>query len=343
MWEFPGGKAEPGESPEEAVVREVREELGCGIKVSDALGGEQPIKPGYTLRVLLAELTDGDPVPHEHDALRWLGPEELDDVAWLGPDVPFLPELREVLLDGLPLAGGNVADVVRIGTTVRRPKGAWTPEVHRLLDHLRVRGLRGVPDVFGIDTRGREVLTYLSGSVIDVDLDQLSDARLTDLTAWARELHAAVSDFEGGGPWRFAAHAGATVVAHNDLAPYNVCWHGERVAGVFDWDVAGPSTPVLELAHLAWSGVPLFRPISTVEAARRLVLMAQAYGGPTTARQILDAVPARTQLMVGEIRQAAEAGEEWVRALVLAGEPEGTELALAQLRERLPAIEAELP
>ena len=96
-WEFPGGKVEPGESPQDAVVREVREELGCGIKVIGELDGEQPIKPGYALRVLLAELTDVDPVPHEHDALRWLGPEELDDVAWLGPDVPFLTELREVL------------------------------------------------------------------------------------------------------------------------------------------------------------------------------------------------------------------------------------------------------
>ena len=343
MWEFPGGKVEPGERPEDAVVREVREELGCGIKVTGELDGAHPIKPGYTLRVLLAELTDGDPVPHEHDALRWLGPEELDDVAWLGPDVPFLNELREVLLDGQPLEGGHVAGGVVIGGTVRRHTRAWTPAVHRLLDHLRTRGLRALPEVLGTDARTREVLTYLPGSVIDVDHDQLSDARLTDLTRWAHELHEAVSDFEGSGPWRFAAHPGATVVAHNDLAPYNVCWQGERLAGVFDWDIAGPSTPVLELAHLAWSGVPLFREVPAAEAARRLALMARAYGGAISARQILDAVPVRTRMMVDEIREAVAAGQEWVRTLVLVGEPEGTELALAQLRDRVPAIESELP
>jgi 8-oxo-dGTP diphosphatase len=53
------------------------------------------------LRVLLAELVDGEPVPHEHDAVRWLQPDELDDVAWLPADRAFLPELRKVLLDVL--------------------------------------------------------------------------------------------------------------------------------------------------------------------------------------------------------------------------------------------------
>ena len=73
--------------------------------------------------MLRAELVAGDPTPHEHDALRWLGPEELDDVAWLAPDLPFLTELRDLLLDGRPLEGGNTGGAVRIGATVRRPTG----------------------------------------------------------------------------------------------------------------------------------------------------------------------------------------------------------------------------
>jgi 8-oxo-dGTP diphosphatase len=98
-WEFPGGKVEPGEEPDVAIVREIREELGCVVTVTGRLDGEQPVKPGYTLRVALAALTSGEPVPHEHDAVRWLGPDELDLVDWLEPDLPFLPALRE-LLDG---------------------------------------------------------------------------------------------------------------------------------------------------------------------------------------------------------------------------------------------------
>lgn len=99
-WELPGGKVEPGEDPARAVVREVAEELGCVIEVSGMLPGEVPIREGYTLRVAVASLVDGEPVPYEdeHDAVRWLGPEELDEVAWLRPDVPFLAGVREVLL-----------------------------------------------------------------------------------------------------------------------------------------------------------------------------------------------------------------------------------------------------
>jgi len=168
-WEFPGGKVETGEEPGEAVVREIREELGIEVSVTGRLAGEEPVKDGYRLQVLLAEIVEGEPIPHEHDALRWLGPEDLDAVPWLGPDRPFLAELREILLDGHRLEGGNVGGAVRIGSTVRRPTGPWTPSVHRLLRHVRDAGLRCVPEVLGTDARGREVLSYLPGTVVDVD------------------------------------------------------------------------------------------------------------------------------------------------------------------------------
>ena len=96
-WEFPGGKVEPGEDPHAAVVREIREELGCDIEVTGRLAGAQPVNDRYVLRVATAALTAGEPIPHEHDAIRWLGPDELHDVAWLEADLPFLPELRAVL------------------------------------------------------------------------------------------------------------------------------------------------------------------------------------------------------------------------------------------------------
>jgi 8-oxo-dGTP diphosphatase len=91
-WEFPGGKVDPGESPEQALVREVEEELGVAVRLERWLDGAQPIGP-YVLRVALCALERGEPAPTEHDQVRWLGADELDDVDWLDGDRPFLTEL----------------------------------------------------------------------------------------------------------------------------------------------------------------------------------------------------------------------------------------------------------
>lgn len=336
-WEFPGGKVEDGEAPDEAIVREIAEELGCTVEITGWLDGTSGIGSTHQLTIALARIVDGEPTPTVHDALRWLPPEELLDLEWLEPDLPFLSQLSEHLLDGEPLEGGNVGGAVRIGETVRRPVGPWTQAVHRLLAHLRAAGLDGVPAPHGRDPRGREVLDFLPGQVVDVDDELLSDGRLASLARWTARLHEAVADFEDPGPWRFFGADDPDLVAHNDLAPYNVCFDHDDVAGVFDWDLAGPSTRLMELAHLAWNGVPLFREIPAAEAARRLEIVADAYGGPSAA-EILVAVPPRVQVAIHGIRRAAAAGDEGMRNLRATGEPGRIERRLADLVGRMPEI-----
>lgn len=97
-WELPGGKVEVGEHPDDALVREVEEELGCSVAVETWLDGEAPIGPTHVLRAAVCRLVEGDPRPGaDHDQVRWLGPGELDDVDWLEPDRPFLPALHAAL------------------------------------------------------------------------------------------------------------------------------------------------------------------------------------------------------------------------------------------------------
>lgn len=97
-WELPGGKVEPGEEPAEALVREVREELGCTVVVPHWLEGLSEIAPGLRLGVGVAAIVAGEPVAVEHDELRWLGPGDLDSVDWLDSDRPFLDQVHRMLV-----------------------------------------------------------------------------------------------------------------------------------------------------------------------------------------------------------------------------------------------------
>jgi 8-oxo-dGTP diphosphatase len=96
-WEFPGGKVEPGETDEQAAVRELREELSLEIEPGASLGPGEPIGDRYLLRVYAAALVRGEPVLHEHSATRWVDAEELAELDWLPADRPFLTALREVM------------------------------------------------------------------------------------------------------------------------------------------------------------------------------------------------------------------------------------------------------
>jgi Phosphotransferase enzyme family len=232
---------------------------------------------------------------------------------------------------------GNVGGAVLVGDTVRRPTGPWTPAVHALLDHLASR-VPHVPRVLGFDERGRESLSYLPGRVVDIDTELLTDAQIASVVGWTRTFHAAVAGFAHPGPWRYFPLPSPTLIGHNDIAPYNVCFDGDELTGVFDWDLAGPTTPLLELAFIAWNCVPLWRDTGHREAARRLDVIASGYGG-FSARQVLHAVPPRIEAMLDGIPRAAAAGDQGMANLVARGEPERSRASLTALLARIPAID----
>ncbi|MFR9757256.1 (deoxy)nucleoside triphosphate pyrophosphohydrolase [Streptomyces sp. TR06-5] len=95
-WELPGGKVEPGESEPEALVRELREELGIEAAVEARLPGAWPLGRSLVLHVWHARILSGTPEPlQDHDALRWLAPRDAFTVDWLDGDVPAVRHLME--------------------------------------------------------------------------------------------------------------------------------------------------------------------------------------------------------------------------------------------------------
>ena len=202
-----------------------------------------------------------------------------------------------------PLAGGNLNVVVRVGDTVRRPSGPWTPAVHSLLRHLEERGFDGAPRALGLDEQGREVLSFVAGETPGV----WTEDGLAEAAALIRRFHDLCRDFGPPADAQWQRMIGAPVgeiVCHNDLAPYNTVYRAGAPVAFVDWDLAAPGPPLWDLAYAAWRFVPFYAEIET-DRPTRLRLLCDAYGlGADDRARLLATIELR-------IRSALDTLEVW--------------------------------
>lgn len=161
------------------------------------------------------------------------------------------------------LPGGNVSVVVRVGDTVRRTAGYWTPSVHHFLRYLRSRRFLGVPKPMGFDEHGREVLGYVEGEVGHYPLADYmwSAPTLARVGQVLRRIHDLSAEYAppADARWQFEYRDAGRheVIGHNDFAPYNMVFNNGKPKAIIDWDMAGPVPRIWDVAYAAYRFVPL--------------------------------------------------------------------------------------
>lgn len=194
----------------------------------------------------------------------------------------------------IPLEGGDTTPVVRVGRTVRRRAGPWTPTIQALLAHVRSHGFPEAPEPLGFDAQGRESVGFLAGETVRYPLPDWiwRDEVLTRIAVLLRRYHDSTATFvpSPDAVWQWAAHEPFEVICHNDFAPYNIVFDGALPVGVIDFDTASPGPRLWDLAYTAYRFVPLTAPgnpdtpaSSPAEQLRRLDLFCTTYGDVAAA------------------------------------------------------------
>jgi hypothetical protein len=236
----------------------------------------------------------------------------------------------------IPLTGGDVTEgLVRAGDTVRRALGRNAPFVHALLDHLQAKGFAGAPRYLGVDSAGREVLTFIAGEVAGRPHPAwiAEESRLVSIGRLVRAYDDATLDFKA--PEGIAPSPGPAdppglppapyyepeIIGHLDITPENVVFREGAAYALIDFDLARPATRADELYNaMLWWG-PLNEPqdvapaLRGVDAPRRCRILADAYGMTERDRgRLLEVAMLRTRRTWFLMKHRAEVdGGGWQR------------------------------
>ncbi|HZC69081.1 MAG TPA: phosphotransferase [Jatrophihabitans sp.] len=219
-----------------------------------------------------------------------------------------------------PLPGGtaNRGRVIRVGNTVHRPSGGYTPAVHALLGHLADGGFGGAPRVLWAGRR-TEVLGYIEGSAATEPLADwaLTAQALASVGALLRDYHDHAASFHGTQlPWQrpVPERWRRSLVTHNDVNPANVIFRDGRAIALIDFDLAAPGTAAFDLAVTACFWAPLRAAEDVPDDRReqpfeRFQLLLASYGADARLRdEVAEALPEANRWIADIIADAALLG-----------------------------------
>jgi thiamine kinase-like enzyme len=158
------------------------------------------------------------------------------------------------------IIGGTVENILsadkhvfREDNTVKRPIEKWSSNIHSLLKYFYDNGLP-VPKIIKVDTQ-YEYLEYINGDLIDPY--KWNNELLYELAKLIKNLHNIGKTFEYNEnmewkQWYLRDLGNPILCSHGDIAPWNVITNGNKVAGLIDWEMAGPIDPMIELARICW-------------------------------------------------------------------------------------------
>ena len=232
------------------------------------------------------------------------------------------------------LAEGSVTRVTLVGDTVRRPTRPFTATVQAFLSHLWAEGVDFVPEPLGYDEQGREVLRFVPG---DVPVEPLptwatTETVLVELARLIRRLHDAAAGWTPPPDAVWGSIPGVPpvelpplfdapeLVSHQDYCPGNVVFRAGTPRALIDFDLASPTTRLVDCVNALYWWVPLIHPVdrapslTTADAGRRVRVFADAYGMSQEQRaQVLPVALRRASNSHITMRAAAEVDAVFMR------------------------------
>jgi thiamine kinase-like enzyme len=188
------------------------------------------------------------------------------------------------------LTGGNMNLPILRGNMVYKKATIAGDTIHELLQHVRAKGIDWVPESLGIDSKGKQVMTYIEGDVPHNMPDWIyEEGVLKEIARRLRQWHDATEDFRfHKAKWLMENDEVQEVICHNDFAPYNCVFNNKKFVGLIDFDVCSPGSRLWDIVYTAYRFIPLLpvneiehycevSPFSKEEMLRRLQIFLEEY------------------------------------------------------------------